>query len=203
MSASTPSAPPPASAKGCGCQGCLFGCLGVLIALAILFAVGGWFGYSRYLRPWFLGVRERVYEAVPQLEGLEKTILDDGALSGFQKELSGSADPAAFPRDVALLHDPIVLTTRSTEARGLAVAETRGRTVAAIVGAVRSEMQSLGWSRVTVPDPEDGVALRFERDHSDGRRVAAYELVPQENGRVRVWVRVTRRDGAPRGPVPR
>ena len=181
----------------------MFGCLGVLIGLTTLVAISGWFGYIHYMRPWFLGARERVYEKVPQLEALENAILEDGDLSGLQRDLTGNTDPAAFPADVALPDDPLVLTTRSSEERALAVAETRGRTTAALAAALRSEMQSLGWSRVAVPDPEDGVALRFERGDGAGRRIAAYELVPQENDRVRVWVRVTHPLAAPQRSVPR
>lgn len=199
----TPGSPSSVNARGCGCRECLFGCLGVMIALSIVFAVGGWFGYTRYLRPWFLGMRERVYETVPQLEALEQTILGDGDLSGFERNLSGSADPAAFPQDVALPDDPEILTTRSNDLRALAVVETRGRTAVAIVGALRAEMRSLGWSRIPAPDPDDGIALRFERDGDAGPRVAAYELVPRENGRVRVWVRVTRGERTPRRAEPR
>ena len=189
--------PPPSTAaadkpKGRGCRRCAIGCLGMLVVFTVLIAAGGWFGYTRYLRPWFLGVRERVYEQVPQLEALEGLALDEGLPGGFERDLSGSTDPTAFPADVALPGGRETLATRSGAFGARAVAETRGRTAAALSAELRAEMESLGWSRILIPDPPDGIALRFDKEDGADARTARYELIPQDDGTVRVWVRVTR-----------
>jgi hypothetical protein len=64
--------------------------------------------------------------------------------------------------------------------------------VQALAAELRAEMESLGWSRVPVADPPDGTALRFDKQDGSDTRTARYELIPQDNGTVRVWVRVTR-----------
>ena len=194
-SAASPPTATPDKPKSRGCRNCAIGCLGMIVMFAVLLAAGGWFGYTRYARPWFLGARARLYETVPQLEALEGLALDgmgEGLPSGLERDLSGTTDPTAFPADVALPGGRETLATRSGDFGARAVAETRGRTAAALSAELRAEMESLGWSRVPVPDPADGIALRFDKQDGADARTARYELIPQDSGTVRVWVRVTR-----------
>ena len=167
--------------RGCRCS-CL-GCLVVLVLLA-MGLIAGWFVWGK---PWLARQTALVDRAVP---GLGVVIdLARGrspfAIRGLPNSPDGRDDATAFPPDVWLPDARYGAAYHIDENVATAVFNLPAGDEAASQGAWRREMSARGWRRTPVPDPPDGTALLFDREEAR----CSVELIPAEQGVVRVWVR--------------
>lgn len=169
-------------------RGCRCSCLGCLI-VSVLFIgglVASWFLWGQ---PWLDRQRAMADRAVPGLGvvidlALGRAPFLSRSLPTAPKRPGEAAD---FPADVWLPDSRYDAAYHAGEGTAVAVFDLPARDEAATAAAWRREMSTRGWDRTPVPDPPDGSALLFEREGAH----CSIELIPAEDGVVRVWLRLT------------
>lgn len=172
-------------ARGCrrGSRGCCLGCVLVLLLLAGG-AIAAWFYWGR---PWIARQLTLVDHAVPGLGVVIDLARGNSpfAVRSLPDPPRGQGDATAFPPEVWLPDSRYGAAYHFGQGSAVAVFNLPAGDEAASTAAWRREMSERGWRRTPVPDPPDGIALLFENDDAH----CSVELIPAEEGVVRVWLR--------------
>jgi hypothetical protein len=152
-----------------------------------LLVIGAWFGYTRFGAPWLETKASWLTSRIPSI-GTLLQLRKSLPLSGVTLEGGelGSREPEDFPPDVWLPGSARNGLFNIGEFSALAALELSRADANQLASRIRDEMSAIGWQRIPVRDPRQGVALLFEKE---GRH-ASYLVHSRDEG-VRILVRVT------------
>ncbi|MFV2073450.1 MAG: hypothetical protein ACC742_12465 [Thermoanaerobaculales bacterium] len=159
---------------------CLWGCVG--FTAACLAAILGLVTVFFYIGvPWLEQKESELVERFPVLGAvLERMPVQDN----LQRLQEGSTGREDFPRDIYIPEDLIAGAFRTSEARAVARLRLPPTDLRSLAASYRREMGRLGWNREPVPDPKEGIRLRFSRP---GRKL--HILLRRDPDAVSVWIR--------------
>lgn len=154
---------------------CSLSCAGCLVLLLLL-GIGAWFAYARYGAPWLETRAAWLTSRIPSI-GTLLELKNSLPLSGVTLEGGelGSRRSEDFPSDVWLPAGAENGLFNTGEVSALAALELPDGDSAQLATRIRSEMSAMGWERIPVHDPQEGVAVLFEKE---GRR-ASYLVHPR------------------------
>lgn len=146
----------------------------VLIAVLVLL-------YLSFGKPWLDEKRTELLSRFPALGfALETVSLPDS----LEPVRDGSTARDDFPRDIYIPEGLTSAAFRSSETGAVARLRLEVTTdLQSLAASYRREMGRLGWTRVPVPDPREGIRLHFQRPGS-----AARVLLRQDPDAVSVWI---------------
>lgn len=169
----------PSKSRSCGGRCCLWGCVGLTVVAAVL-AAGLVFLYLAFGKPWFDEKKSEVLAKFPALN----LAIDTPTIKNLPEPLrTGSTAREDFPGDIFVPEDLISAAFRTSETRAVAHLRLQPTDLQSVAEVYRREMGRLGWRREPVPDPREGIRLRFVRQGS-----AARILLRQNSDAVSVWI---------------
>ena len=165
--------------RSCGGRCCLWGCGGLtVVCLAIIAGLVAAYFYVG--APWLERTQTELVERFPALG----TVLERmPTQSGLQRLQEGSAGRENFPRDIYIPEDLVSGAFRTSETNAVARLRLLPTDIESLAASYRREMAKLGWERVRVPDPKEGIRLRFVRTGWEVRI-----LVRRDPDAVSVWI---------------
>jgi len=171
--------------RSCGGRCCLWGC-GGLLATGVALILGLVLSYFYFGKPW---LERKKSELVGKFPVLESVVEKMPTQSGLQRLQEGSAGREDFPRDIYIPENLVSGAFRTSETDAVARLRLQPTDIGSLAASYRREMAKLGWKRVPVPDPKEGIRLRFVRPGWEVRI-----LVRRDPEAVSVWIHSHRVD---------
>jgi len=149
--------------RSCGGRCCLWGCAG-LTAVALVLIAGLVLLYLSFGKPWLDEKKTEILTRFPALSfALERASLP----TNLEPLRDGSTARDAFPQDIYIPEGLISAAYRSSDTGAVARLRLEVTTdLPSLAASYRREMVRLGWTRVPVPDPREGIRLNFRRPGS-------------------------------------
>lgn len=177
---------------------CLLGFGGCLVLVALLLATS-WWGYRRWGSPWLEAQKAELGERFPALRSV-LVIKDSLSIEGLDLRARevGERQREAFPADVWLPEEALLgAGFNITLSAAQAALTLPAQDATALASRLREQMTILGWQRVPVSDPHDGIVLVFTKDE----RHARYTIFATDEG-LEFWVASEKPPGSVRSEAP-
>ena len=155
-----------------GCGGLTAACLAVILGLVLVYFYIG--------VPWLDQKKSELVERFPVLGAVLEGMPTQISLQRLQE---GSTGRENFPQDTYIPEDLISGAFRTSETHAVARLRLPPTNLKSLAALYRREMGRLGWKREPVPDPKEGIRLRFGRPEWKVRI-----LLRRDPDAVSVWI---------------